>query len=517
MFIEIKVPDIGDNIVEVTEVMVQVGDLVKVDQSLIMMKGNETSIEIPSPESGVVKEIKIMVGDIVVTGKLIMLVESRESIEPPLALKPLASPVSMNTSVVLKEIHLPDIGEQVVEVTAIMVKIGDKVSADQSIITVEGDKVSMEIPAPFSGSIKEIIISIGDQVQTGSLIMIFEVTSTLLSVTTSIPRDHSLSSVTLLDTVVNNDCKSLENSASVHATPVIRRLAYEFGIDLSKVTGTGRKGRILREDLQNYIKDVVKCVESSSDTSFVLPRISPWPQVDYSKFGEIEEVSLSHIQKVSGANLSRNWATIPHVTLLEDIDITDVEEFRKQQNKEAAKKQLNVKITPVVFIMKSVARALEVMPRFNTSIAEDGKRLFMKKYINIGIAVDTPNGLVVPVFKNVNKKGIIDLSFELIKISNKAREGKLTASDIQGGCLTISNLGSIGTTSFSPIINAPEVAIIGLSRSSIKPVWDGSQFIPRVMLPISLSFDHRVIDGADSARFITLVAKLMNDIRRLVM
>ncbi|GAB1440611.1 hypothetical protein MASR2M36_33960 [Providencia sp.] len=309
----------------------------------------------------------------------------------------------------------------------------------------------------------------------------------------------------------------VENDAYIHATPVIRRLAREFGVNLAKVKGTGRKGRILREDVQAYVKDAVKRAESPAAAGGGLPGMLPWPKVDYSKFGEVEEVELGRIQKISGANLSRNWVMIPHVTLMEEVDTTEVEEFRKQQNKEAEKKKLDVKITPLVFVMKAVARALEEMPRFNSSISEDAQRLFLKKYINIGIAVDTPNGLVVPVFKDVNKKGILELSRELMEVSKKARAGKLTASDMQGGCFTISSLGGIGTTGFAPIVNAPEVAIMGLSRSSMKPVWNGSEFVPRLILPMSLSFDHRVIDGADGARFITLVGQLMSDIRRLVM
>ena len=309
----------------------------------------------------------------------------------------------------------------------------------------------------------------------------------------------------------------VENDAYIHATPVIRRLAREFGVNLAKVKGTGRKGRILREDVQAYVKDAIKRAEAPAAAGGGLPGMLPWPKIDYSKFGEVEEVELGRIQKISGANLSRNWVMIPHVTLMEEVDTTEVEEFRKQQNKEAEKKKLDVKITPLVFVMKAVARALEEMPRFNSSISEDAQRLFLKKYINIGIAVDTPNGLVVPVFKDVNKKGIMELSRELGEVSKKARAGKLTAADMQGGCFTISSLGGIGTTGFAPIVNAPEVAIMGLSRSSIKPVWNGSEFVPRLMLPMSLSFDHRVIDGADGARFITLVGQLMSDIRRLVM
>ena len=266
------------------------------------------------------------------------------------------------------------------------------------------------------------------------------------------------------------------------------------------------------------MKDAVKRAEAApAAAGGGLPGMLPWPKVDFSKFGEVEEVELSRIQKLSGANLSRNWVMIPHVTLMDEADITDVEEFRKQQNKEAEKKQLGVKITPLVFVMKAAAKALVEMPRFNSSITEDAQRLILKKYVNIGIAVDTPNGLVVPVIKDVNKKGILELSYELAEISKKARNGKLTSSDMQGGCFTISSLGGIGTTGFAPIVNAPEVAIMGLSRSSMKPVWDGKQFVPRLILPMSLSFDHRVIDGADGARFITLINQYMSDLRRLAM
>ncbi|HHR6465977.1 TPA: dihydrolipoyllysine-residue acetyltransferase, partial [Providencia alcalifaciens] len=409
-----------------------------------------------------------------------------------------------------------------VEVTEVMVKVGDTVTAEQSLITVEGDKASMEVPAPFAGTVKEIKIATGDKVKTGSLIMTFEVagaapapTAAPASAPVAAPAAAPVASAPAKTADSKNEF--VENDAYIHATPVIRRLAREFGVNLAKVKGTGRKGRILREDVQAYVKDAIKRAEAPAAAGGGLPGMLPWPKVDYSKFGEVEEVELGRIQKISGANLSRNWVMIPHVTLMEEVDTTEVEEFRKQQNKEAEKKKLDVKITPLVFVMKAVARALEEMPRFNSSISEDAQRLFLKKYINIGIAVDTPNGLVVPVFKDVNKKGIMELSRELGEVSKKARAGKLTAADMQGGCFTISSLGGIGTTGFAPIVNAPEVAIMGLSRSSIKPVWNGSEFVPRLILPMSLSFDHRVIDGADGARFITLVGQLMSDIRRLVM
>ncbi len=424
-----------------------------------------------------------------------------------------------------KEVAVPDIGDDEVEVTEIMVKVGDKVAAEQSLITVEGDKASMEVPAPFAGTVKEIKISTGDKVKTGSMIMVFEVegAAPAAAAPAAAPQQAAPAKQEAKAAPAPAKAESkgefAENDAYVHATPVIRRLAREFGVNLSKVKGTGRKGRILKEDVQSYVKDAVKRAESAPAAAAGggMPGMLPWPKVDFSKFGEIEEVELGRIQKISGANLSRNWIVIPHVTQHDKADITEVENFRKQQNDEAAKKKLDLKITPLVFIMKAVAKALEEFPRFNSSLSEDGQKLTLKKYINIGVAVDTPNGLVVPVFKDVNKKGIVELSNELSVISKKARDGKLTAGDMQGGCFTISSLGGIGGTSFTPIVNAPEVAILGVSKSSMEPVWNGKEFVPRLMLPLSLSFDHRVIDGAAGARFAAYIATVMADIRRLVM
>ncbi|MBS3840137.1 pyruvate dehydrogenase complex dihydrolipoyllysine-residue acetyltransferase [Proteus mirabilis] len=521
---EVHVPDIGGDEVEVTEVMVKVGDTISEEQSLITVEGDKASMEVPAPFAGVVKEIKIAVGDKVSTGSLIMVFEVAGSAPAPSASAP-APAASAPAASAIKDVNVSDIGGDEVEVTEVMVKVGDTIAEEQSLITVEGDKASMEVPAPFAGVVKEIKIAVGDKVKTGSLIMTFEVAgaapaaqapaapaaSTSAAPAPSAPAKAPASAPAAKEEFV-------ENEAYVHATPVIRRLAREFGVNLAKVKGTGRKGRILREDVQSYVKELIKRAESApANAGGGLPGMLPWPKVDFSKFGEIEEVELSRIQKISGANLSRNWVMIPHVNLFDEADITEVEEFRKQQNKEAEKKKLDVKITPLVFVMKAAAKALADMPRFNSSISEDGQKLILKKYINIGIAVDTPNGLVVPVFKDVNKKGILELSYELAEVSKKARAGKLTASDMQGGCFTISSLGGIGTTGFAPIVNAPEVAIMGLSRSSMKPVWNGKEFVPRLMLPMSLSFDHRVIDGADGARFITLINQYMSDLRRLVM
>ncbi|MCT8231740.1 pyruvate dehydrogenase complex dihydrolipoyllysine-residue acetyltransferase [Proteus terrae] len=519
---EVHVPDIGGDEVEVTEVMVKVGDSVAEEQSLITVEGDKASMEVPAPFVGVVKEIKIATGDKVSTGSLIMVFEVAGS--APVAQAAPAPVASAPAASAVKEVNVPDIGGDEVEVTEVMVKVGDSISEEQSLITVEGDKASMEVPAPFAGVVKEIKIAVGDKVKTGSLIMTFEVAGAApvaqapVAATPAPASSAPVAPAKAQATAPTAKEEFVENDAYVHATPVIRRLAREFGVNLAKVKGTGRKGRILREDVQSYVKELIKRAESApANAGGGLPGMLPWPKVDFSKFGEIEEVELSRIQKISGANLSRNWVMIPHVNLFDEADITEVEEFRKQQNKEAEKKKLDVKITPLVFVMKAAAKALADMPRFNSSISEDGQKLILKKYINIGIAVDTPNGLVVPVFKDVNKKGIIELSYELAEVSKKARAGKLTAADMQGGCFTISSLGGIGTTGFAPIVNAPEVAIMGLSRSSMKPVWNGKEFVPRLILPMSLSFDHRVIDGADGARFITLINQYMSDLRRLVM
>ena len=524
---DVHVPDIGGDEVEVTEILVKVGDTVTAEQSLITVEGDKASMEVPAPFAGTVKEIKVNTGDKVSTGSLIMVFEVAGA-APAAAPEQAAAPAAAAPAAAAgaKDVHVPDIGGDEVEVTEVMVKVGDKVAAEQSLITVEGDKASMEVPAPFAGTVKEIKVNTGDKVSTGSLIMVFEVEGAApaaapAAAAAPAPAAPAQAAKPAAAPAAKAEGKTefAENDAYVHATPLIRRLAREFGVNLAKVKGTGRKGRILREDVQAYVKEAVKRAEAAPAAAAGggIPGMLPWPKVDFSKFGEIEEVELGRIQKISGANLSRNWVMIPHVTHFDKTDITDLEAFRKQQNAEAEKRKLDVKFTPVVFIMKAVAAALEQMPRFNSSLSEDGQRLTLKKYINIGVAVDTPNGLVVPVFKDVNKKSITELSRELTVISKKARDGKLTAGEMQGGCFTISSIGGLGTTHFAPIVNAPEVAILGVSKSAMEPVWNGKEFVPRLMLPISLSFDHRVIDGADGARFITIINNTLSDIRRLVM
>ncbi|MPX90082.1 pyruvate dehydrogenase complex dihydrolipoyllysine-residue acetyltransferase [Salinivibrio sp. VYel1] len=519
---EVHVPDIGGDEVEVTEIMVAVGDSVEEEQSLITVEGDKASMEVPAPFAGTVKEIKIASGDKVSTGSLIMMFEVGSS--APAEVPAQAAPAAAASEA--KDVNVPDIGGDEVEVTDIMVAVGDTVEEEQSLITVEGDKASMEVPAPFAGTVKEIKIAAGDKVSTGSHIMVFEVAGSAPAAPAAAPAAEEKSAPAPkaeAPAAAKADAgkdEFVENKEYAHASPVVRRLAREFGVNLAKVKGTGRKGRVLKEDVQGYVKEALKRLESgaasgSGDGSAL--GLLPWPKVDFSKFGETEEKPLSRIKKISGANLARNWVMIPHVTQWDNADITEVEAFRKEQNAIEKKKESGMKITPLVFIMKAAAKALEAFPSFNASLSEDGESLIMKKYVNIGIAVDTPNGLVVPVFKDVNKKGIHELSEELMVVSKKARGGKLTASDMQGGCFTISSLGGLGGTAFTPIVNAPEVSILGVSKSEMKPVWNGKDFEPRLMLPLSLSYDHRVIDGAEGARFISYLNGLLSDIRRLVL
>ncbi|MCT6698448.1 pyruvate dehydrogenase complex dihydrolipoyllysine-residue acetyltransferase [Rheinheimera sp. 4Y26] len=539
MSIEIFVPDIGADEVEVTEVLVKAGDTVAVDQSLLSVEGDKAAMEVPAPQAGVVKEVRVKAGDKVKTGSLIMVFEGAAAPAPapvapaPVAAAAPAAPVATAApAATLQEVKVPDIGGDAVEVTEIMVKVGDVVKADQSLLNVEGDKAAMEVPAPFAGTVAEIKVKVGDKVSTGSLVFVFS-TGAAAPVATPAPAQAAPAAAPAPAPAVAAPAPSaapapaastgfVENQAYAHASPVVRRLAREFGVDLSKVTGTARKGRVQREDVQNYVKNIIAQVASgkgqvTGSGNSVGFDLIPWPKVDFSKFGAVEEKPLSRIQKLSGSNLHRNWVRIPHVTQFDEADITSLEEFRKEQNALAEKKKLGVKYTPLVFIMKAAAKALEEFPTFNSSLSEDGASLILKKYVHLGIAVDTPNGLVVPVVRDVNKKGIIELSRELQDISAKAREGKLTAADMQGGCFTISSLGGIGGTAFTPIVNAPEVAILGVSKSDIKPKWNGKEFEPRLMVPLSVSYDHRVIDGALAARFTATLASYLADIRQIIM
>ncbi|ASI21960.1 TPA: pyruvate dehydrogenase complex dihydrolipoyllysine-residue acetyltransferase [Aeromonas salmonicida] len=518
---DVHVPDIGDDEVDVTEIMVAVGDMVEADQSIIAVEGDKASMEVPAPFAGRVVEIKVAAGAKVATGSLVMVFEVAGAAPAAFAapVETAASVAAAPVAAAAKEVNVPDIGGDEVEVTEIMVAVGDKVEADQSLIAVEGDKASMEVPAPFAGIVKEIKVKAGDKVSTGSLIMVFEVAGAAPAAAAPVAAAPvAAAPAPVAQAAAASDF--VANDAYVHAAPAVRRLAREFGINLAKVKASGRKGRIVKEDVQAYVKDAVKRAESAPAAGTGTGNgmsVLPWPKVDFSKFGPVEELELTRIQKISGPALHRNWAMIPHVTQFDEADTTDLEAFRKEQNAMLEKQKSDVKITPLVFILKAAAKALEAHPRFCSALSEDGSKLIMKKYIHIGVAVDTPGGLVVPVVRDVNKKGIYELSRDLAEISKKARAGKLTAADMQGGCFTISSLGGIGGTSFTPIVNAPEVAILGVSKSEMKPKWNGKEFVPRLMLPLALSYDHRVIDGADGARFVTTLSGVLSDIRRLVL
>ncbi|MBB1369957.1 pyruvate dehydrogenase complex dihydrolipoyllysine-residue acetyltransferase [Pseudoalteromonas sp. SR45-4] len=541
---DVTLPDIGDDEVEVTEILVAVGDSVSEDQSILSVEGDKASMEVPAPFAGTVKEIKVATGDTVKTGSLVFVFEvaGSESAAPAAESTPAetkaapAAPAAAEQSSAssTKEVNVPDIGGDEVEVTEILVAVGDSVTEDQSLLNVEGDKAAMELPAPFAGTVKEIKVATGDKVSTGSLIFVFEVAGGAPAAAAkpeaekSAPAAKSEKPAPKAETATQSAPAAsnesfADNSAYAHASPVVRRLAREFGINLANVKGSGRKNRVVKDDVQNYVKNLVKQVESGQlsagkgNAGGSELGLIPWPKVDFAKFGEIEEKKLSRIQKLSGKNLHRNWVQIPHVTQFDEADITSLEEFRKEQNALNEKKKLGVKITPLVFVMKAAAKALAEFPTINSSLSNDGESLILKKYINIGVAVDTPNGLVVPVFKDVDKKGIIELSRELMEVSAKARDGKLTSADMQGGCFTISSLGGIGGTAFTPIVNAPEVAILGVSKSEMKPKWNGKEFEPKLMVPLSMSYDHRVIDGALAARFTVTLASYMSDIRQLVM
>ena len=556
--VEIKVPDIGGHEnVDVIDVAVKAGDTIAVDDTLITLETDKATMDVPADAAGVVKEVKVKVGDKVSEGSVIVVVEAAaaeaaapeaapaaapaqtvapESVAPA---APAAPAVAAPAAAAIAAVEVPDIGgHENVDVIAVEVKVGDTVAEDDTLITLETDKATMDVPSSAAGVVKAVYVKVGDKVSQGSKII--EVESEGAAAPAAAPAAEAASKAAAPaaapaatpaaapaqaapvaafgNTPVNETA-----FAKAHAGPSARKLARELGVDLGLVSGSGLKGRIMGEDIKAFVKAAMQGGAGKGAPAAASASLGggldllPWPKVDFSKFGEIEEVELGRIQKISGANLSRNWVMIPHVTHFDKTDITDLEAFRKQQNAEAEKRKLDVKFTPVVFIMKAVAAALEQMPRFNSSLSEDGQKLTLKKYINIGVAVDTPNGLVVPVFKDVNKKSITELSRELTVISKKARDGKLTAGEMQGGCFTISSIGGLGTTHFAPIVNAPEVAILGVSKSAMEPVWNGKEFVPRLMMPISLSFDHRVIDGADGARFITIINNMLSDIRRLVM
>jgi pyruvate dehydrogenase E2 component (dihydrolipoamide acetyltransferase) len=549
--IEVNVPDIGgDTDVSVIEVLVAVGDSIDVDTGLITLETDKATMDVPSPKAGVVKEIKVAVGDKVSEGSLVIMLEvagsasaAAPSAPAPQAAAPVeqaapaqAAPVQAATSATttqVQEIHVPDIGDASdVDIIEVLVSVGDDITADQGLITLETDKATMEVPAPFAGKLVSLTVKVGDKVSQGSLIATIETTSSAPAAqaapapaesapAASAPAPMAASRPSTPPVPHHPSASVTASTGVVHASPAVRRLAREFGVDLTKVSGTGRKARILKEDVQAFVKYELSRPKATASTSVSGGagglNVIAAPKVDFSKFGEVEEIPLSRIQKISGPNLHRNWVTIPHVTQFDEADITEMEAFRKQQNDLAAKKKADYKITPLVFMMKAVAKALAEFPVFNSSLSSDGESLIQKKYFHIGVAVDTPNGLMVPVVRDVDKKGIVELSRELTDISIRARDGKLKSADMQGSCFTISSLGGIGGTAFTPIVNYPDVAILGVSKSEIKPKWNGKEFEPKLMLPLSLSYDHRVIDGAMAARFSVTLSAILSDIRTLIL
>ena len=514
---QIVLPDVGGEEVDVIEIVAKVGDILEEEDAIIVVETEKASMDVPAPFGGIIEEISVNVGDKIMEGTLICLLKKQD--------KPSDKPVEVlveknikeSISTVVENVYVPDIGDEVdVDIIDIMIKVGDHITFDDGMITLETEKASMDVPAPFSGKVVEVFVNAGDTASEGTLIAKVEkdvvISNTSTIATSSSPKSETKAlksnAQTLTLKIDSNVLTSKSNT--VYASPSVRKEAREYSVDLFFVKGSGKKGRILKDDIKAYVKEQLSkpAEKPNSGLGFSLPAIK---EIDYSKFGEIEPIELTKIQKISGPSLHRNWVSIPHITQFDETDITLLEAFRKEQNAIAE----GFKLSPLVFVVKAVAKALSLYPRFNSSLSNDGQTLILKKYIHISVAVDTPKGLVVPVIRDVDKKGFKEISQNMAEISKKAREGKLKVQDMQGGCFTISSLGGIGGTAFTPIINAPEVAILGLSKSEIKPKWDGEKFEPRLMLPLALSYDHRVIDGADGARFITTLSQILGDIRLL--
>jgi pyruvate dehydrogenase E2 component (dihydrolipoamide acetyltransferase) len=552
--IEVKVPDIGDyKDIPVIEVLVKAGDSVEKEQSLVTLESDKATMDVPSPAAGTVKEVKVKQGDSVSEGTLIVVLEggAAASAAAPAAAKPArtngaappaaapqpASAAQASSGGGVQEVKVPDIGDyQDVPVIEVMVKVGDRVEKEQSLVTLESDKATMDVPSSASGVVKELKVKVGDTVSEGSVIVLIEAVggaalpkqeAAARPLPVEVPSDAPQ---TAAPAPVSGPASALAQAPVIpvgvggerrpsHASPSARKFARELGVDVSLVQGSGPKGRITQDDITAFVKGVMTG-QRGAPAAAVAPaagggelNLLPWPKVDFTKFGPVESKPLSRIKKISGANLHRNWVMIPHVTHNDEADITELEALRLQLNKEHEK--AGVKITMLAFVIKAVVSALKKFPAFNASL--DGDNLIFKQYYHIGFAADTPNGLVVPVLRDADKKGLIDIAQEMAELSKSARDGKLKPDQMQGGCFSISSLGGIGGTTFTPLINAPEVAILGLSRSVMKPVWDGKQFLPRLTLPLSLSYDHRVIDGAEGARFTAYIAVILADFRRVIL
>ena len=564
--VEVKVPDIGDFAeVEIIELLVKPGDTVKAEQSLITVESDKASMEIPSSHAGVVKELKVKIGDKVAEGSLVLVLETEGSgaaAAPSAQASPAVAGVGAKPAPVpgppppsspapavaggggSVDVLVPDIGDfDEVTVIEVMVKAGDTIKVEQSLITVESDKASMEIPSSHAGVVKEIKVKVGDKVAMGSLVAVVQAAGGAPAVaapvaagapapvatTASVPAAAAEKAVPTAALPAHEP--GAAKGALPHASPTIRKLARELGVPLDEVKGSGPRGRITATDVQGFVKGVMAgsaqtkaqlakapAPASAGASGGSFPGLLAWPQVDFTKFGPVERKNLSRIKKLSGANLHRNWVMIPHVTNNDEADITELEAFRVSTNKEnerPGKETAGAKVTMLAFVIRAVVSALKKFPEFNASL--DGDQLVYKQYYHVGFAADTPNGLVVPVLRDADKKGVLQISAEMGELAKKARDGKLGPADMTGGCFSISSLGGIGGTHFTPIINAPEVAILGLSKSAMKPVWDGKAFQPRLTLPLSLSYDHRVIDGASAARFNAYLGQVLGDFRRVLL
>ena len=537
--IKIKIPDIGGATdVDVIEIMVKPGDEIKKDAPLITLESDKASMEIPSPDAGKISKIEVKVGDKVSEGDLILTLvaeQTKTSAAPKQEVAKAEAPPKKEEKqeeIANKqakgsqklEVNVPDIGGATdVDVIEIMVKVGDSIEKDQSLITLEGDKATMDIPAPAAGVVEKLAVKVGDKVSQNSLILILSSDQRseeepVKQRKASEADKQEIASTQALEKTESSKAEvppalstpEMAAGTSVAAGPAVRRMARELGVNLAEVKGSGRKSRITKEDVQLYVK--TRLSEKPVAGAFSLPKA---PTVDFSKFGEIEVKPLNKIKRLTGVNVHRSWITIPHVTQFDEADITELEAFRKSESEHA--KQEGYKLTILAFVTKVVAKALKVYPQFNSSLDPSGENLIFKQYYHVGIAVDTPNGLVVPVIRNVDKLSVADIAHEMARLSAKARDKGLMPVDMSGGCFTISSLGGIGGTAFTPIVNGPEVAILGLSRSSIKPVYENGEFKPRLMLPLSLSYDHRVIDGAEAARFTRYLAEALSDIRRILL
>nr|WP_206684443.1 dihydrolipoyllysine-residue acetyltransferase [Pseudomonas kielensis] len=543
----IRVPDIGSGEGEVIELFVKVGDKVEADQSILTLESDKASMEIPAPKAGVVKSLKVKLGDRLKEGDELLELEIEGAADAapapaapaaapaPAAEKPAAAaqapaaPAAAPAAATVQDIHVPDIGSSgKAKIIELLVKVGDTVEADQSLITLESDKASMEIPSPAAGVVESIAVKLEDEVGTGDFILKLKVQGAAAAAPAPAPAAAPAAKAEAAPAAAAPapaakaaaapapTAAPAPSGAKVHAGPAVRQLAREFGVELNAVSPSGPHGRVLKEDVQVYVKAMMqKAKEAPAAGATGGAGIPPIPVVDFSRFGETEEVPMTRLMQIGASSLHRSWLNIPHVTQFDSADITELEAFRIAQK--AVAEKAGVKLTILPLLLKSCAHLLKELPDFNSSLAPSGKAIIRKKYVNIGFAVDTPDGLLVPVIKNVDQKSLLQLAGEAAALAAKARDKKLTADDMQGACFTISSLGHIGGTGFTPIVNAPEVAILGVSKATIQPVWDGKAFQPKLMLPLSLSYDHRVINGAAAARFTKRLSDLLGDIRTILL